>query len=95
MIMKLPAYIEKLKDGPHKRDLIRHYKRILRKNPWRDYRLHVTVLFLVIIAELIGTIKIPLAKDVAITIMPLIYTIILYSIILLTLRNKSCKFIDA
>ena len=52
-------------------------KRILRKNPWRDYRLHITVLFLVIIAELIGTIKIPLTKDVAITIMPLIYTIIL------------------
>jgi Protein of unknown function (DUF3100). len=35
------------------------------------------VLILVIIAELIGTIKIPLSKDVAITIMPLIYTIIL------------------
>lgn len=52
-------------------------KRILKKNPWRDYRLHVTVLILVVIAELIGTIKIPLTKDVAITIMPLIYTIIL------------------
>ena len=52
-------------------------KRILKKNPWRDYRLHGTVLILVIIAELIGTIKIPLTKDVAITIMPLIYTIIL------------------
>jgi hypothetical protein len=52
-------------------------KRILKKNPWRDYRLHITVLILVIIAELIGTIKIPLTKDVAITIMPLIYTIIL------------------
>ena len=52
-------------------------KRILRKNPWRDYRLHVTVLILVVIAELIGTITIPIAKDVAITIMPLIYTIIL------------------
>ena len=52
-------------------------RRILRKNPWRDYRLHVTVLILVIIAELIGTITIPIAKDVAITIMPLIYTIIL------------------
>ena len=52
-------------------------RRILRKNPWRDYRLHVTVLILVVIAELIGTITIPIAKDVAITIMPLIYTIIL------------------
>ena len=52
-------------------------KRILKRNPWRDYRLHVTVLILVVIAELIGTIKIPITKDVAITIMPLIYTIIL------------------
>ncbi|WP_296888128.1 DUF3100 domain-containing protein [uncultured Methanobrevibacter sp.] len=52
-------------------------RRILKKNPWRDYRLHGTVLFLVIIAELIGTINIPITKNVAITIMPLIYTIIL------------------
>ena len=52
-------------------------KRILKKNPWRDYRLHITVLILVVIAELIGTISIPITKDVAITIMPLIYTIIL------------------
>lgn len=52
-------------------------RRILRKNPWRDYRLHVTVFILVVIAELIGTITIPITKDVAITIMPLIYTIIL------------------
>ena len=52
-------------------------KRILKKNPWRDYNLHITVLILVFIAELIGTIKIPIARDVAITIMPLIYTIIL------------------
>ena len=52
-------------------------RRILRKNPWRDYRLHGTVLILVIIAELIGTQTIPIADGVAITIMPLIYTIIL------------------
>ena len=52
-------------------------KRILKKNPWRDYRLHGTVLILVVIAELIGTIEIPITKDVAITIMPLIYTIVL------------------
>ncbi|MBR5954473.1 MAG: DUF3100 domain-containing protein [Methanobrevibacter sp.] len=52
-------------------------RRILRKNPWRDYRLHGTVLILVVIAELIGTINIPITKDVVITIMPLIFTIIL------------------
>lgn len=32
MKIKLPVHIEKLKDGPHKRDMIRHYKRVLRKN---------------------------------------------------------------
>lgn len=52
-------------------------KRILKKNPWRDYRLHFTVLILVVVAELIGTQKIPITGDVAITIMPLIYTIVL------------------
>ena len=51
-------------------------KRILKKNPWRDYRLHGTVLLLVVIAELIGTIDITITKDVVITIMPLIFTII-------------------
>ena len=49
----------------------------MKRNPWRDIRLHGTVLVLVVIAELIGTIKIPITQDVAITIMPLIYTIIL------------------
>lgn len=39
--------------------------------------MHVTVLFLVIIAELIGTVQITIARDVSITIMPMIYTIIL------------------
>ena len=65
-------------------------KRILKKNPWRDYRLHVTVLILVVIAELIGTIEIPITKDVAITIMPLIYTIILGLVFYLA---KSVKWI--
>ena len=51
-------------------------KRILKKNPWRDYRLHGSVFILVVIAELIGTINIPITKDVVITIMPLIFTII-------------------
>ncbi|WP_407416391.1 DUF3100 domain-containing protein [Methanobrevibacter sp.] len=52
-------------------------RRILKKNPWRDYRLHGTVLILVIIAELIGTIKIPIAKGVEVIIMPLLYTMVL------------------
>ena len=52
-------------------------KRILKRNPWADYRLHITVLILVIIAELIGTIEIPISDLVSVTIMPLIYTMIL------------------
>lgn len=32
MKLKLPAYIEDLEDGPHKWDMIRHYKKELRKN---------------------------------------------------------------
>lgn len=32
MKLKLPKYIEILKDGPHKRDMIRQYKRELREN---------------------------------------------------------------
>lgn len=32
MKVKLPVYIEELKDGPHKRDMIRNYKKELRKD---------------------------------------------------------------
>lgn len=52
-------------------------KRILKKNPWKDYGLHISVLILVVIAELIGPMKIPVAKGVEISIMPLLYTMIL------------------
>ena len=52
-------------------------KRILKKNPWKDYRLHITVLVLVIIAEMIGPIDIKLTKDVTVSIMPLLYTMVL------------------
>ena len=52
-------------------------RRILKKNPWRDYRLHGTVFMLVVIAELIGVINIHITKNLVITIMPLIFTIIL------------------
>ena len=52
-------------------------KRILKKNPWKDYKLHGTVLLLVIIAELIGPIKIPLTSGVEVSIMPLLYSMVL------------------
>ena len=52
-------------------------KRILKKNPWRDYRLHFTILILVIIAMFIGPIEIEISKGVTVSIMPLLYTMIL------------------
>ena len=52
-------------------------KRILKKNPWKDYGLHLTVLLLVIIAELIGPIKIQIIQGVEVSIMPLLYTMVL------------------
>ena len=52
-------------------------KRILKKNPWKDYGLHLTVLFVSIIAMFIGPIEIPLTKGVVVSIMPLLYTMVL------------------
>jgi len=52
-------------------------KRILKKNPWKDYGLHLSVLLLVIIAELIGPIELNLTKGVSVSIMPLLYTMVL------------------
>ena len=66
-------------------------KRILKKNPWRDYRLHGTVLLLVIVAEIIGPIEIPLAKGVEVIIMPLLYTMVLGLIFYL---DKNIKWIQ-
>ena len=52
-------------------------KRILKKNPWKNYKLHITILFLVIIAELIGPIEIELLEGVEVSIMPLLYSMVL------------------
>ena len=32
MWVKLPDYIKKLEDGPHKRDIIKHFKKMMKKN---------------------------------------------------------------
>lgn len=52
-------------------------KRILKKNPWKDYGLHITVLVLVIIAESIGPMHIQITNGVEVSIMPLLYTMVL------------------
>ena len=52
-------------------------KRILKKNPWKDYGLHLSVLVLAVIAMYIGPIEIKLTDSVEITVMPLLYTMVL------------------
>lgn len=52
-------------------------KTILKKAPWKDYRLHITVLFLVIISEFIGPVEFNLTKDICVVIMPLLYAMVL------------------
>ena len=52
-------------------------KRILKKNPWSDYKLHITVLVLVLIAEAIGPVEIVLVEGVEVSVMPLLYSMVL------------------
>ena len=52
-------------------------KRILKKNPWKDYGLHLSVLVLAVIAMYIGPIEIKLTDSVEIAVMPLLYTMVL------------------
>ena len=52
-------------------------KRILRKNPWKDYRLHLTVFALVVLAEIIGPFEIRITDSISFSIMPLIYAMVL------------------
>ena len=52
-------------------------KRVLKKNPWKDYGLHLTVLLLSIVAMYIGPIEINITKGVTVSVMPLLYTMIL------------------
>ena len=66
-------------------------KRILKKNPWRDYRLHGTIIVLVVIAELIGPVEIQLSKTVSVSIMPLLYSMSLGLIVYLA---KPVKWIQ-
>ena len=49
----------------------------MKKNPWKDYGLHLTVVILVIIAMFIGPIEINITSGVQISIMPLLYTMVL------------------
>ena len=51
-------------------------KTILKKNPWRSYRLHITVLCLVIFAEFVGPVKIPLTNNVELSAMPLLWAML-------------------
>ena len=66
-------------------------KRILKKNPWKDYGLHITVLVLVVIAEIIGPVEIRLSDSIEVSIMPLLYTMVLGLIFYLA---KPVKWIE-
>ncbi len=49
---------------------------ILEKKPWKSYKLHLTVLFLVIVAEFIGPIQIPITETVKLSAMPLLWAML-------------------
>ena len=66
-------------------------KRILKKNPWKDYGFHITVLVLVVIAEIIGPVEIRLSDSIEVSIMPLLYTMVLGLIFYLA---KPVKWIE-
>lgn len=50
---------------------------ILRRHPWREYKLHIVVLLLIVVAVLIGTHEIRLTSKVSLMIMPLLYALVL------------------
>lgn len=69
------------KDSNENRERIHRYrdkadKQILDKKPWKDYRLHITIVFLVIIAEFIGPLNIPITKTINLVAMPLLWAMV-------------------
>ncbi len=59
--------------------------------PWMEYKLHIVVFILVIIAELIGTRRIFLTDTISIVLMPLLYAMVLGLVFFLA---KPIKFIQ-
>lgn len=51
-------------------------KQILDKKPWKDYRLHITIVCLVIVAEFIGPLNISITKTINLVAMPLLWAMI-------------------
>ena len=62
-----------------------------RIRPWMEYRLHVVVFILVIIAEFIGVQKINIVGTVSIVLMPLLYAMVMGLILFLA---KPVNFIQ-
>ena len=60
------------------------------KKPWREYKLHITVLVISIIAELIGVRQIQIWGPVSFVLMPLVYAMIMGLVLFLA---KPVKFI--
>ena len=69
------------KDSKEKKEKLHRYrnktdKQILDKKPWKDYRLHITIVCLVIIAEFIGPLNIPITKTINLVAMPLLWAMV-------------------
>ena len=60
----------------------------LEEKPWKDYKLHLVVLVIVIIAEWIGKREIHLSDSVSLIIMPLLYSMVLGLALVLSKRFK-------
>ena len=52
-------------------------KAIMKKRPWKEYKLHIVVLILVVIAEIIGPRKFYITSSVSMVAMPLLYAMVL------------------
>lgn len=77
------------KDQPHEHAFREKTDKQIKK-PWREYKLHITVLIISIISMSIGVQKIYLSKTVSIVLMPLLYAMIIGLILYLA---KPIKFV--
>lgn len=65
-------------------------KAVKKRPPWVEYKLHIVVLFLVIISSFIGVKKISITSTISIMMLPLIYSLILGLVLYLL---KPVKFV--
>jgi hypothetical protein len=81
--------ISNKKDQPHEHAFREKTDKQIKK-PWREYKLHITVLVIAMFAEFIGVQKIHLSSTISIVLMPLLYSMIIGLILFLA---KPIKFV--